>query len=108
GVLLFAVVLTLAAIAGKLACAGGVLGRGTDRWAVAFGMIPRGEVGLIFAGIGLSLSVNGEPVVGAAAYGGVIIMVMVTTLVTPALLKWRFARLRGAPDSSAGAPVGPG
>ncbi|HEX7025269.1 MAG TPA: cation:proton antiporter [Gemmatimonadales bacterium] len=95
GVLLFAVVLTLAAIAGKLACAGGVLGRGTDRWAVAFGMIPRGEVGLIFAGIGLSLTVNGEPVVGAAAYGGVVIMVMVTTLVTPALLKWRFARLPG-------------
>jgi Kef-type K+ transport system membrane component KefB len=93
GALAFATVLTIAAIVGKLACAGAVLGRQTDRLAVAFGMIPRGEVGLIFAGIGLTLSVGGHPVVSTAIYSAVVIMVMVTTFVTPPLLKWRFAAL---------------
>jgi Na+:H+ antiporter len=96
GVLAFAALLTLAAIVGKLACAGAVLGGQTDRFAVAFGMIPRGEVGLIFAGIGLTLSVAGHPVVSTAIYSGVMIMVMVTTFVTPPLLKWRFAALQRA------------
>ena len=90
-VLWFAALLTLAAVIGKLACAAAVRDRGTDRWIVALGMIPRGEVGLIFAGIGLTLSIGGRPVVSAAAYSGVVIMVMVTTLVTPVFLKWRFA-----------------
>jgi Kef-type K+ transport system membrane component KefB len=48
-VLSFGVVLILCALAGKLACALGVMGRGTNRLAVASGMIPRGEVGLIWA-----------------------------------------------------------
>src|SRR4030095_11910832 len=94
GALACATLLTVAAIVGKLACAGAVLGRQTDRFAVAFGMIPRGEVGLIFAGIGLTLSVDGHPVVSTAIYSGVVIMVMVTTFVTPPLLKWRFATLQ--------------
>jgi Kef-type K+ transport system membrane component KefB len=94
GALAFATILTVAAIVGKLACAGAVFGRQTDRFAVAFGMIPRGEVGLIFAGIGLTLSVGGRPVVSTAIYSGVVIMVMVTTFVTPPLLKWRFAALQ--------------
>ncbi|HEV8149938.1 MAG TPA: hypothetical protein VGP61_07105 [Gemmatimonadales bacterium] len=55
-------------------------------------MIPRGEVGLIFAGIGLTLAVGGKPVVTPAIYSGVVIMVMVTTLLTPPLLKWRFSQ----------------
>src|ERR1043166_643322 len=91
GVLLFAAALTLAAIVGKLACGAVVNRRGIDRWVVAFGMVPRGEVGLIFAGIGLTLSLGDHPVVSGAAYSGVVIMVMVTTLVTPLLLKARFA-----------------
>jgi Kef-type K+ transport system membrane component KefB len=90
GVLAFASTLTLAAIAGKLACAAAVLRPDTDRLAVAFGMIPRGEVGLIFAGIGLTLSIGGRPVVSTAIYSGAVIMVLATTLVTPPLLKWRF------------------
>lgn len=93
GVLLFAAALTVAAIVGKLACGAVVNGRGIDRWVVAFGMVPRGEVGLIFAGIGLTLSLGGRPVLSGAAYSGVVIMVMVTTLVTPLLLKARLQRL---------------
>jgi Kef-type K+ transport system membrane component KefB len=99
GVLAFAGVLTLCAIIGKLACGAGVLGRGINRLAVGCGMIPRGEVGLIFAGIGLTLAVNGHPVVGPAIYSGVVIMVMVTTLVTPVLLKWQLGSTEPDPGS---------
>ena len=91
GILLFAAALTLAAILGKLSCAAAVNRHGMDRWVVAFGMVPRGEVGLIFAGIGLTLSLGGQPVISGAVYSGVVIMVMITTLVTPLLLKLRFA-----------------
>jgi Kef-type K+ transport system membrane component KefB len=59
-------------------------------------MIPRGEVGLIFASIGLGLSVNGEAIIDRAVYSAVVIMVMLTTLVTPPLLKWSLNRRRGS------------
>jgi Kef-type K+ transport system membrane component KefB len=89
GVAVFAIVLTLAAALGKQACALGVLVKGCDRVAVGLGMIPRGEVGLIFAGIGASLRLGGEPVIDPAAYAAVVVMVALTTLVTPALLARR-------------------
>jgi Kef-type K+ transport system membrane component KefB len=89
----FAAVLTFVAILGKQACSLGVIGRGANRLAVGLGMIPRGEVGLIFAGIGATLWLPGAngariPVVDAATFGAVVIMVLVTTLVTPPALKW--------------------
>ncbi len=96
GVPAFAVVLTLAAIAGKQLCAAGVLERGADRLAVGLGMIPRGEVGLIFAGIGASLTIRGVPVVGDAVFSSIVVMVAVTTLVTPPLLAWRLSGRRTA------------
>lgn len=88
----FAFILTLAAIVGKQICSLGVLEKGSNRFAVGLGMIPRGEVGLIFAGIGSTLmlpDVNGavEPVIGPATFGAVVIMVVITTLVTPPALK---------------------
>jgi Kef-type K+ transport system membrane component KefB len=89
----FAACLTIAAVIGKQACSLGVLQRGVDRLAVGLGMIPRGEVGLIFASIGASLTLHGKPVIDSATYGVVVIMVIVTTLVTPPLIKWRFGRL---------------
>jgi len=51
-------------------------------------MIPRGEVGLIIASVGASLVLEGEKVIGATTYSAVVIMVIVTTLVAPPLLKW--------------------
>ncbi|HKR01434.1 MAG TPA: cation:proton antiporter [Pyrinomonadaceae bacterium] len=93
----FAAVLTAAAIVGKQVCSLAVAERGLNRLAVGLGMIPRGEVGLIFAGIGAALvlpnaqGVN-EPVIGAGTYGVIVIMVIVTTLVTPPALKWSLAR----------------
>jgi Kef-type K+ transport system membrane component KefB len=93
----FATVLTLAAIVGKQICALGVVEPGINRLAVGVGMIPRGEVGLIFAGIGATLmlpSVAGfsEPVINSAVFGAVVIMVIITTLLTPLALKWALGR----------------
>jgi Kef-type K+ transport system membrane component KefB len=93
----FAVALTLAAIAGKQICSLAVAERGLNRLVIGLGMIPRGEVGLIIAGIGATLILPNaagvpEPVIGPATFGAVVIMVMVTTLVTPPLLKWSLAR----------------
>jgi Kef-type K+ transport system membrane component KefB len=91
-----ALLLTLAAIAGKQACALGALGRRMDRLSIGLGMIPRGEVGLIFASIGLGLTLHGERIVDEAIYSAVVIMVIVTTLVTPPALKWSLERARTA------------
>jgi Kef-type K+ transport system membrane component KefB len=73
-------------------------------------MIPRGEVGLILAGIGLTLNLPNaqgvaEPVIGKATFAAVVIMVIFTTLVTPPLLKWSLARTALAPDAEADAAV---
>jgi Na+:H+ antiporter len=89
-----AALLTLAAIAGKQACALGGLGGSAalDRLTIGLGMIPRGEVGLIFANLGLTLSVHGERIVDPATFAAVVIMVVLTTLVTPPVLKWSLAR----------------
>ena len=76
-----------AAIAGKQVCGLGVLDKGLDRITVGVGMMPRGEVGLIFAGIGRSLRVIDD-----GAFSAIVIMVMVTTLLTPPLLKYTMAR----------------
>jgi Kef-type K+ transport system membrane component KefB len=93
----FAAALTAVAIIGKQVCALAVIDRGVNRLAVGLGMIPRGEVGLIFAGIGATLMLPNaagvpEAVINSATFAAVVIMVIVTTLVTPPLLKWSLAR----------------
>jgi Kef-type K+ transport system membrane component KefB len=91
-VLGLALLLTLAAIAGKQACALGGLGAALDQLSIGIGMIPRGEVGLIFANLGLTLTLHGEPIVSPAIFSGVVIMIVLTTLITPPALKWSLAR----------------
>ncbi len=91
-VLAFAGVVTLAAIIGKQICALGVLEKGVNRVVVGIGMIPRGEVGLIFTGIGASLAVAGEPVFSSDVVSAMVVMVIVTTLVTPPILKLLLVR----------------
>ena len=94
-----AAALTAAAIIGKQVCSIGVIERGLNRLTIGLGMIPRGEVGLIFAGIGATLmlpnasGVN-EPVISSAIFGAVVIMVIITTLITPIALKWSLGRKR--------------
>ena len=75
--------LLIVAVIGKV-LAGQVAGRGLDRLAVGIGMTPRGEVGLIFASIGKSLGVITDQL-----FSAVVLMVIITTLITPVLLKLR-------------------
>jgi Kef-type K+ transport system membrane component KefB len=90
------VVLIVCAIAGKLATAAGIVDRGVDRVAVGLGMVPRGEVGLLFASIGAGLSIGGEPLLSQGTFSAIVLMVVVTTLVTPPALRWAFGRRRAA------------
>jgi Kef-type K+ transport system membrane component KefB len=91
----FAAALTVLAIVGKQVCALGVTSSGVNRLAVGIGMIPRGEVGLIFAAIGAGLTdPAGHRIVAPATYGAVVLMVIATTMVTPPLLKWAMRSTR--------------
>jgi Na+:H+ antiporter len=92
-----AAALTLAAIVGKQACSAGVIESGVDRLSVGIGMVPRGEVGLIFANVGVGLTLGGETIVDAGTYSAVVVMVVVTTMVTPPALKWSLARRPRSP-----------
>lgn len=88
-----AAAVTVVAIIGKQVCALGVMEKGLDRLSVGLGMIPRGEVGLIFAAAGKALmDSSGEPVVSDDIYSAIIVMVILTTMVTPPLLKWSMTR----------------
>ncbi len=86
-IVLLAMALTAAAWIGKQACSLGVLERGVNRLAVGLGMVPRGEVGLIFANVGATLLIAGRPVITPEIYSAAVIMVILTTLVTPPLLQ---------------------
>ena len=91
-VLGFAALITLVAIAGKQICGLGVLERGIDRLAIGVGMIPRGEVGLIFAGMGATLTLAGKPILSPTTFSALVLMIMLTTFITPPLLKMAFER----------------
>ena len=85
GLLAVAAVLTLLAIAGKLAAGWAAPWVNFRRLVVGVGMIPRGEVGLIFADIGRRAGILNE-----AVFGAILLMVMATTLVAPPGLKVLF------------------
>jgi len=104
-VLGFAALLSLAAVIGKMICAAGVMEKGLDRLSVAVGMVPRGEVGLIFAGIGAALVLHGKAVISAPIYSGVVIMVIVTTLLTPPVLKITLSRADRKKAQGAASPA---
>ena len=98
--ILFAAALTGAAIIGKQVCSLAAFEKNINRVAIGFGMIPRGEVGLILAGIGATLTLPNlqgvnEPVVGRTTFGAIVLMVITTTLITPPLLKWSFGETEG-------------
>lgn len=80
-VIIVAAGLLAAAIAGKL-LSGLVAGKGFNRLAIGIGMMPRGEVGLIFASIGKTFGVLSDEL-----FASIVLMVIVTTLITPPLLK---------------------
>ena len=89
-VLIAGLALTIVGIIGKV-FSGLVCPRRMNRLAIGLGMMPRGEVGLIFAGIGKSLGVIDD-----SLFSAVVLLVLVTTMLTPPALRWRLA----------GSPVG--
>ena len=80
--LLIGLALTAVGILGKLAAGYVVWKKGLRRTVIGVGMIPRGEVGLIFAQIGLSTKL-----LSTGLYSAVALMVMLTTFITPPLLR---------------------
>ena len=99
-VLGLAAALTVVAVGGKLVSATGVRVGRADRLLIGIGMIPRGEVGLIFASIGLANGVlNGDQ------YGAMLIVILVTTVITPPLLRWRLATGPGGSSTDTSADI---
>ena len=90
--LAFALIISAIAIVSKLLGAGfGARLAGFDRGAsfrLGIGMISRGEVGLIVAAVGIA-----EGLIGDEVFAVMVIMVLVTTLVTPPLLRVAYARV---------------
>ncbi|RMD52266.1 cation:proton antiporter, partial [Candidatus Parcubacteria bacterium] len=78
-VVMVAWAISVVAIIGKLIA--GVAAGKVNKWMVGFGMVPRGEVGLIFASIGKGLGVVSDEI-----FSVIVIMVIITTLVTPPIL----------------------
>lgn len=89
-----ATLLIVIAIVSKLAC--GLVSPGYDRLVIGLGMIPRGEVGLIFADAGRRVIFKGEPLLASADYSAIVLMVLATTVVTPPLLGWGIRRSKAA------------
>lgn len=84
--LVIAAFLIVVAIIGKIITGWAVFGKEkVNRLAIGIGMIPRGEVGLVFAGIGAASGVLDKPLQAA-----IIIMVILTTFVAPPLLRFAF------------------
>jgi Kef-type K+ transport system membrane component KefB len=86
-VIAIALLLSAVAIIGKIAAALGALGTKSDKLVIGFGMLPRGEVGLIFATIGLKVGALNEEM-----YGSILFVVLLTTLLAPPLLRWRLGK----------------
>ncbi|PSB25642.1 cation:proton antiporter [Stenomitos frigidus] len=86
--LIIAGFLLVVAILGKVVTGFTVFGMpGINRLAIGVGMIPRGEVGLVFAAVGSESGVLSKPLEAA-----VIVMVILTTFLAPPLLRVVFAR----------------
>jgi Kef-type K+ transport system membrane component KefB len=78
--LFFGLILTIVAIISKMV-AGMAAGKGANKWLIGLGMVPRGEVGLIFASIGMSLGVISNEI-----FSIIVMMVILTTLLPPIIL----------------------
>jgi Kef-type K+ transport system membrane component KefB len=86
-VLGLALALLVIAVIGKVVAGLGVPWQRFNRLAVGLGMMPRGEVGLIFANIGLAAGV-----LSTRLFSAVVLVVMATTIMAPIFLKWSFTQ----------------
>ncbi len=90
--LIIAAFLIVVAIIGKVITGFAVFGQpGINRLAIGVGMIPRGEVGLVFVAVGSATGVLSKPLEAA-----IIVMVILTTFLAPALLRVVFGDLPSA------------
>lgn len=78
--------LMLVGILGKILAGFSVRKKSIDSLTIGLGMVPRGEVGLIFASAGASVFVNNIPIISKEIYISLILAVFGTTLVTPYFL----------------------
>ena len=87
-VVTFAILLTLIAVATKfVGCGLGAFGMKKREMAqIGIGMVPRGEVGIVVAQIGLGLGAIGKPF-----FAAVLFMAVATTVIAPPLIKLLFA-----------------
>ncbi|MCW8443202.1 cation:proton antiporter [Fluoribacter gormanii] len=85
-VIVLATGLIIVAVIGKLVSGYGARAP-NDRLLIGIGMLPRGEVGLVFASIGRTLGVISDDL-----FSAIVLMVMVTTFIAPLLLKIRYAQ----------------
>jgi Kef-type K+ transport system membrane component KefB len=93
--LLIATFLMVVAIFGKIVTGWAVFGQpGINRLAIGVGMIPRGEVGLVFAGIGSASGVLDKPLEVS-----IIIMVILTTFLAPPFLRIAFGKSQTPPST---------
>jgi len=101
GALLLGVALVALAVLGKLASGLGAVAQDVNRFAIGIGMVPRGEVGLILASIGLK-----EGILSPDLYAQAILVVFVSALIAPAWLKRVFPARRalriGSPERGSG------
>jgi Kef-type K+ transport system membrane component KefB len=92
--LFIATFLIIVAIVGKIVTGWAVFGQpGINRIAIGIGMIPRGEVGLVFAAIGSASGALDKPLQAA-----IIIMVILTTFLAPPFLRLAFGKSSKTPD----------
>ncbi|MEB3268496.1 MAG: cation:proton antiporter [Leptolyngbya sp.] len=104
--LIIASFLVLVAIVGKVVTGFAVFGQpDINRLAIGVGMVPRGEVGLVFAGVGSASGVLSESLEAA-----IIVMVILTTFLAPPLLRLVFKQEPGggSPDGEQSADAPPG
>jgi Kef-type K+ transport system membrane component KefB len=84
---LFSISLFVIAVLGKLVGAVLIKEPWEARWMIGAAMVPRGEVGLIFAELGRVTGVFSNEI-----YAGMVIVIALTTLLPPFVMKWFYAR----------------
>jgi Kef-type K+ transport system membrane component KefB len=95
GVLVVGLALTVVAVLGKLAAGYAPVWIRARKTLIGVGMIPRGEVGLIFAQTGLAAGV-----INAGEYSALMLMVLVTTFIAPPLLRQLITKAPPGPPGS--------
>jgi Kef-type K+ transport system membrane component KefB len=88
-------VLTIVGILGKYAC-GWMAGGGLSAPVIGWGMVPRGEVGIIFVAVGRDIKIGGEAFLSPETQASVLGAILLTTILGPIGLAWVVNRAKGA------------